>query len=32
MLLDPTNELNWRGWDCWDLAKSVDLGWFPSQL
>jgi hypothetical protein len=32
MLLDPTNEANWRGWDCWDLAKSVDLGWFPNQL
>ena len=32
MLLDPTNEAAWRGWDCWDLAKSVDLGWFPNQL
>ena len=29
MLLDPTNDANWRGWDCWDVAKSVDLGWFP---
>lgn len=29
MLLDPANEINWRGWDCWDLAKSMDLGWFP---
>lgn len=29
MLLDPTNEPNWRGWDCWDVAKSVDQGWFP---
>ena len=29
MLLDPTNEVNWRGWDCWDVAKSIDLGWFP---
>lgn len=32
MLLDPTNEANWRGWDCWDLAKSVDLGWFPEKV
>ena len=30
LLLDPTNEPNWRGWDCWDLGKSVDLGWFPA--
>ena len=32
MLLDPTNEVNWRGWDCWDLAKSIDLGWFPEKV
>ena len=32
MLLDPANEANWRGWDCWDLAKSVDLGWFPERV
>lgn len=32
MLLDPTNEANWIGWDCWDLAKSVDLGWFPERV
>lgn len=32
MLLDPTNEAAWRGWDCWDLAKSVDLGWFPEKV
>ena len=32
MLLDPANEMNWRGWDCWDLAKSVDLGWFPETV
>ena len=32
MLLDPANEINWRGWDCWDLAKSVDLGWFPANI
>ena len=32
LLLDPTNEANWRGWDCWDLGKSVDLGWFPANV
>lgn len=32
MLLDPTDEAAWRGWDCWDLAKSVDLGWFPEKV
>ena len=32
MLLDPCNDINWRGWDCWDLAKSVDLGWFPEKV
>ena len=32
MLLDPANEANWRGWDCWDLAKSIDLGWFPENI
>ena len=29
LLLDTVNEANWRGWDCWDLGKSVDQGWFP---
>ena len=29
LLLDTVNEKNWIGWDCWDLAKSVDQGWFP---
>ena len=32
ILLDPTNEPAWRGWDCWDVAKSVDLGWFPEHV
>ena len=32
MLLDPTNEAAWRGWDCWDLAKSIDQGWFPEKV
>lgn len=29
LLLDPTNDPNWYGWDCWDLGKSVAEGWFP---
>lgn len=29
LLLDTVTEPHWRGWDCWDLGKSVDLGWFP---
>nr|6ZB9_A Chain A, Exo-beta-1,3-glucanase [uncultured bacterium]6ZB9_B Chain B, Exo-beta-1,3-glucanase [uncultured bacterium] len=32
MLLDPTNQATWRGWDCWDLAKCVDEGWFPGRV
>ena len=32
MLLDTVNERNWVGWDCWDLAKSVDEGWFPPRV
>ena len=32
LLLDTANEPNWRGWDCWDLGKSVDEGWFPLPL
>ena len=32
LLLDTANEANWRGWDCWDLGKSVDEGWFPLPL
>lgn len=31
LLLDTVGEPHWRGWDCWDLAKSVDLGWFPQE-
>ncbi len=31
MLLD-TADAAWQGWDCWDLAKSVDMGWFPSRV
>ncbi len=32
LLLDTVNEPHWRGWDCWDLSKSVDMGWFPSEV
>lgn len=32
MLLDTVNEPHWNGWDCWDLGKSVDLGWFPGAV
>ena len=32
LLLDVANEPNWTGWDCWDLGKSVDLGWFPASV
>lgn len=31
LLLDTVNEPQWKGWDCWDLGKSVDLGWFPAE-
>ena len=29
LLLDVANEPQWTGWDCWDLEKCVDMGWFP---
>lgn len=29
LLLDTVHEPNWTGWDCWDLGKSFDQGWFP---
>ena len=32
LLLDPVHEAEWKGWDCWDLGKSVDLGWFPEKV
>lgn len=32
MLLDTVTESHWNGWDCWDLGKSIDLGWFPSTV
>ncbi len=32
MLLNPVNDATWRGWDCWDLSKCVDEGWFPANV
>ncbi len=32
LLLDTANEPQWRGWDCWDLQRSVDQGWFPEHI
>lgn len=32
LLLDTVTGPQWRGWDCWDLGKSVDLGWFPATV
>ena len=32
LLLDTVNETHWNGWDCWDLGKSADLGWFPDEV
>lgn len=29
LLLDTVNDTGWIGWDCWDLGKSVALGWYP---
>ncbi|MCD7746171.1 MAG: hypothetical protein LUI13_12970 [Lachnospiraceae bacterium] len=31
LLLDTVNQPQWYGWDCWDLGKSMDLGWFPAE-
>ena len=31
LLLDTVNEPEWIGWDCWDLGKCVNEGWFPVQ-
>lgn len=32
MLIDTVHNPDLVGWDCWDLAKSVDQGWFPSLI
>lgn len=29
LLLDTVNDPEWIGWDCWDLGRCVDEGWFP---
>ncbi len=29
LLLDTAGDPNWTGWDCWDLGRCVDEGWFP---
>lgn len=29
LLLDTVNDINWYGWDSWDLGKCVSEGWFP---
>lgn len=31
LLLDTVHDVQWQGWDCWDLQKSMDQGWFPWQ-
>ena len=30
MLTDTVNTEGWVGWDCWDLGRCVDFGWFPT--
>lgn len=30
MLTDTVNEPGWAGWECWDLDRCVDFGWFPA--
>lgn len=29
LLTDTVNTDGWVGWDCWDLGRCVDFGWFP---
>lgn len=31
MLTDTVNTEGWVGWDCWDLGRCVDFGWFPTR-
>lgn len=31
MLTDTVNTEGWGGWDCWDLGRCVDFGWFPAE-
>lgn len=32
LLTDTVNTEGWVGWDCWDLGRSVDFGWFPAPV
>lgn len=27
LLLDPTHDKSWQGWDAWDLGKAAAMGW-----
>lgn len=29
LLTDTVNTPGWIGWDCWDIGRSIDFGWFP---
>ncbi|MBR1780778.1 MAG: cellulase family glycosylhydrolase [Oscillospiraceae bacterium] len=31
LLTDTVNTPGWLGWDCWDLGRCVDFGWFPRE-
>ncbi|MDO4491785.1 MAG: cellulase family glycosylhydrolase [Lachnospiraceae bacterium] len=31
LLTDTVNTPGWVGWDCWDLGRCVDFGWFPTE-
>ncbi|MDO5405849.1 MAG: cellulase family glycosylhydrolase [Eubacteriales bacterium] len=31
LLIDTVNDSGWIGWDSWDLGRSVDFGWFPTE-
>ena len=31
MLTDTVNTEGWVGWDCWNLGRCVDFGWFPAE-
>lgn len=30
LLLDVAGDLNWAGWESWDLGRCVDEGWFEA--
>lgn len=31
LLIDTVNSSEWEGWDCWDLGRCFDHGWFPEE-